>query len=122
MFPRETENGDCIFLDKTVRKCLIHPVKPETCAAGPITFDIDAEAGKIRWFLKMDKICPLAGPLQKDRVAYRKHVRSAKREIRRLVRDLDAESLHAILAIEEPDTVKIGEEEATSEVLARLKN
>jgi len=96
-------------------------VKPETCVAGPVTFDIDAETGKIRWFLKTDKLCRLAAPLYKNNQAYVEHLRRAKREIRRLIEGLDADALRAILSIEEPDTVKVGEDIAPTNVLARLR-
>jgi len=122
VFPRETDDGYCIFLDKVTGKCRIHPVKPETCVAGPITFDIDAETGKFGWFLKTSKICLLADSLRKDRKSYRKHESSAKHEIRCLVRELDAEALRAILAIEEPDTSKVAEDDASQEVLSKLKS
>jgi len=95
-------------------------VKPETCVAGPITFDINVEKGKLEWFLKTSQICPLAGSLCQDE-AYHKHETSAKREIRRLVRELDAEALRTILAIEEPDTIKVGEDDVSPEVLAKLR-
>jgi len=121
-FPRETDDGYCIFLDKISGECRIHPVKPETCVAGPITFDINAETGRIEWFLKTSKICSLAGSFHKDRKAYSKHESSAKHEIRRLVRELDAEALRAILTIEEPDTIKVAEDDAGSEVLSKLKS
>jgi len=121
MFPRETDDGCCIFLNKNAKKCLIHSVKPETCVAGPITFDINAETGKLEWFLKTSKICSLAGFLYKDRESYSRHEKSAKREIRRLVQELDAEALRAILTIDEPDTVKMGEDDVAPEVLAKLK-
>ena len=121
-FPRETDDGYCIFLNKTTGRCRIHPVKPETCVAGPITFDINVETGKIEWFLKTNKICRLAGSLHRDRKAYSKHESSAKHEIRRLVRELDAEALRAILAIEEPDTIKVAEDDVGSEVLSKLKS
>lgn len=120
-FPKETQDGYCIFLDKTTKKCRIHPVKPETCVAGPITFDINKETGKIEWFLKMEKICPLAGVLYRDKEALKKHLKSAKREVLRLVRDLDAEALRAILTIAEPDTFKIGEDVLDSQVVVKLK-
>jgi len=120
-FPRETEDGYCIFLDKTTQKCLIHTVKPETCVAGPITFDINRQTGKIEWFLKMEKICPLTSDLYRDKEVFDRHLKSAKREILRLVRDLDAVALQAILTIEEPDTFKIGEDNLDSRTLARLK-
>lgn len=121
VFPREIEGGRCIFLDVSTRRCKIHPVKPETCVAGPITFNVDAETGKIEWFLKTDKVCLLAAPLHKNREEYAKHVRSAKREILRLVHGLDANSLRAVLAVEEPDTIKVDEDKAPPNVLAKLK-
>lgn len=121
VYPREVEGGCCIFLDRSTKRCRVHPVKPETCVAGPVTFDIDAETGKIRWFLKTDKLCRLAAPLYKNSEAYAEHLRRAKREIRRLIQGLDANALHAILMIEEPDTVKVGEDIAPPRVLARLK-
>ena len=54
-FPRETADRLCVFLNKNAKKCRIHPVKPETCAAGPVTFDINLKTGKIVWFLKTEK-------------------------------------------------------------------
>jgi hypothetical protein len=63
----------------------------------------------------------LAAPLYKDKVRYMKHVRSAKKEILRLLHGLDADALRAVLTIEEPDTVKINEDKAPSDVLAKLK-
>jgi Fe-S-cluster containining protein len=121
VFPREMKDGRCIFLDEATKRCKIHPVKPETCVAGPITFNVNVETGKIEWFLKTDKICLLATPLHKDKEEYRRHVRSAKKEILRLLHGLDADSLCALLAIEEPDTAKVGENKAPPDVLAKLK-
>jgi Fe-S-cluster containining protein len=121
VFPRELEGGRCIFLDEPTKRCKIHPVKPETCVAGPITFDINVRTGKIEWFLKTDKICLLAAPLYKVRAEYAKHVRTAKREILRLLHGLDADALRAVLTVEESDTVKVDEDNAPLKVLARLK-
>jgi len=120
-FPRETKENQCIFLDKDTKKCRIHTVKPETCVAGPITFDINLKTGKIEWFLKTEKICPLAGTLYRNKAELQSHLESARRELLQLVQDLDAKALHAILKIEEPDTFKIGEEDLNSEILAKLK-
>jgi Fe-S-cluster containining protein len=121
VFPRETEDGRCIFLDGPTRRCKIHPVKPETCVAGPITFGVNTETGKIEWFLKTDKVCRLAAPLYDDRAEYAKHVSSAKKEILRLLHGLDANALRAVLAVEEPDTVKVDEEKVPPKVLAKLR-
>lgn len=95
-------------------------MKPETCVAGPITFDINEKTGKLEWFLKTPRICPLAGGLSNDREEYCKHEELAKREIRRLVKELNGKALRAILTVEEPDTVKVGEDDVASEVLAKL--
>jgi len=121
MFPRETEGNQCIFLDKNTKKCRIHSVKPETCVAGPITFDINLKTEKIEWFLKTEKICLLAGELYRNKSLLQSHLESARRELLRLMNDLDADALHAILKIEEQDTLKIGEEDLNAEVLAKLK-
>lgn len=108
-FPRLVADDYCIFHDRKTRKCMIHPVKPETCVAGPITFDV--KKGKIEWFVKMDKICQLAGAVYKDKKLLQQHLEAAKREIRRLVAQLDQEELEAILEKDEPETFKIGEED-----------
>jgi len=119
-FPRETADGYCIFYDKATRKCVVHPVKPETCVAGPITFDINKASGKIEWYLKMEKICPLAGVIYKDKALFEKHLETARREILQLVKELPSEALKFILTREEPDTFKIGEEEIGNEALNKL--
>jgi hypothetical protein len=95
-------------------------VKPETCVAGPITFDINKRTKKIEWHIKMERICPLAGVVYKDKKLLEKHLVSAKREIRKFVRDLDAEALKAILEIAEPETFKITENSIAKNVLDKL--
>ncbi len=120
-FPRETQDGHCIFFEKTTKKCRIHPVKPETCVAGPITFDINPQTGRVEWFLKTEKICLLAGALYRHKESFEKHAKSAKNEVLSLVQDLDSEALRAILTIEEPHTFKIGEDILPSEVVAKLR-
>jgi len=122
LFPRETEGNQCIFLDKTTKKCQIHPVKPETCVAGPITFDINLKKGEVEWLLKTEKICPLAGVLYKNKWKLQSHLESARKELLKLVNDLDAEALRAILKIEEPETFKIREDNLSPEVLAKLNS
>jgi len=120
VFPRLVTGGYCIFHDKKTKKCLIHPVKPETCVAGPITFDIKPDTSTIEWFIKMDKICPLAGHVYKDKTLLQKHVKSAKKEIAKLVNDLDREALRAILKKDEPETFKIGQDQIEERVLRKL--
>ena len=110
VFPRETEEGYCIFHDRSTRKCRVHSVKPETCVAGPITFDINRKTREIEWFIKMAKICGLAGVVYRDKDLLCKHLENAKRELLRLVDELTSEELRAILKKDEPETFKIGED------------
>jgi len=120
-FPKENKGGNCIFFNKGTGRCIIHLVKPETCVSGPVTFDINLKTGKIEWFLKMEKICPLAGILYKDKDALWSHLEFAKREIITLVHDLNPEELSAILKIEELETFKIGEDELDPKILVKLR-
>jgi hypothetical protein len=119
-FPREDAEGYCIFYDRQTKQCLVHSVKPETCVAGPITFYLNMKTRKIEWYLKMGRICRLAGKLWEDERALKEHLKLAKREILRLVRELDLEALKALLKIEEPETFKIEEDELEEEVLKKL--
>ena len=119
-FPREDAEGYCVFYDKKTKKCRVHSVKPETCVAGPITFDINMKNQKIEWHIKKEKICSLAGAIGKNEETLKKHMESAKREILKLVADLDSKSLKALLEIDEPETFKIGEDNVQKEVLDRL--
>jgi Fe-S-cluster containining protein len=118
-FPREHAEGYCIFLDEATLKCKVHSVKPETCVAGPITFDI--KNGKIEWFLKKDTICMLAGKLHEDGNRFEKHFEAAKSEILSLVHELDSEALQAILKIAEPETIKIDEDNIDNQLSNKLK-
>ncbi|MEM2081665.1 MAG: YkgJ family cysteine cluster protein [Candidatus Bathyarchaeia archaeon] len=119
-FPAIDESGLCVFCDKKTKKCLIHEVKPETCRAGPITFDINRQTWKLEWYLKTADICALAEVLHKNQDLFKKHFEVARKEILRLVCELDAEALREILKIEEPQTFKIGEEDLPKEVIAKL--
>jgi len=120
IFPKEDAEGYCIFYNKKTKKCLIHHVKPETCVSGPITFDINTQNQKIEWHLKKQKICSLAGMLYKNKEILEKHLKLAKKEIFRLVRELDSEALKTILKIEEPETFKIGEDDVDKNILGKL--
>ena len=119
-FPRLNTNMYCVFHDQKTLRCMVHPVKPETCVAGPITFDINVKTGKIEWYMKMDKICQLAGVVYRDRKLLEKHMKSARQEILRLVKALDSGDLRAILKKSEPDTFKIAEEDIDRRVLDKL--
>jgi hypothetical protein len=68
----------------------------------------------------MEKICQLAGTAYKDEELRRKHLESAKKEILRLVKELDSKALKAILKKDEPGTFKIDEENIGKETLKKL--
>jgi hypothetical protein len=110
----------CRFFNKETRKCSVHPVKPETCVAGPVTFDINLSTKKVEWFLKKSEICTFAGILYSDKVAFKKHFEIAKKQLTRLVCELSREELSAILKIDEPQTFKIGEDDLPSKVIKKL--
>jgi uncharacterized protein len=110
----------CVLFSKKTGKCSVHPVKPETCRAGPITFDINLKTGKIEWFLKKSEICALAGILYENKGQFEEHFEVAKVEIMRLVCELDCVALKALLKIPEPQTFKIGENELPKNVLNKL--
>ncbi len=109
-FPRVDSEDYCIFFDLKTKKCKIHLCKPETCIAGPITFDINLNNGYIEWYLKTKNICKLAGTLYRNEDQLRKHLHSAKKEINKLIKDLSEKELQVILRIDEPDTLKIDED------------
>jgi Fe-S-cluster containining protein len=121
VYPREDAEGYCIFFDRKTKNCQVHPVKPETCVAGPVTFDINVKNRKIEWHLKTEGSCLLAGAIGKDEEAFKRHLESAKRELFRLVSELDSGSLKAILKISEPETFKIGEDSIGEDVLEKLR-
>ena len=65
-------------------------------------------------------------PLGRTRLSERsrvlkKHVESAKREISRLVKELDSQDLEAILKKDEPETFKIDEDKVDERVLGKVK-
>ena len=107
IFPRLCEDGYCVFHDKKTRKCIVHSVKPETCVAGPITFDVDPKTEKPVWFIKKESICPLASRVYEDKVLLKKHMESAEKEILELLVGLNSFELAAILKKDEPETFKI---------------
>jgi Fe-S-cluster containining protein len=119
--PAADSEGLCVFYDKKTQKCQVHPVKPETCKAGPITFDINLETGKVEFYLKKAEICAFAQILYDDKEKFRLHLEAAKTEIMRLVCELDADSLRAILKIPEPLTFKVDENDLPKEVSEKLR-
>jgi Fe-S-cluster containining protein len=119
-FPTVDKIGFCAFYIKKTGKCLVHPVKPETCRAGPVTFDVNRRSRKVEWYLKKTEICALAKRLCENRDLFKEHFEVARVEMLRLIRELDAEALRAILLIEEPQTFKIGEDELPKEAMQKL--
>jgi len=120
VFPRLDVDGYCVFHDRQTRKCKIHSVKPETCVAGPITFDINGKNAKIEWHIKMQKICQLAGVVYANKSLLQKHLEAAKKEIRRLVDEIDSSALKAILKKDEPETFKIDEERIRKDITSKV--
>ena len=119
-YPGVDEHAFCSFFNKGTGKCSVHPVKPETCRAGPVTFNINFSTKKIEWFLKKPEICTFASVLYSDKAAFRDHFEVAKKELNQLVRELGPEELREILKIDEPHTFKIGEDDLPSEVVSKL--
>jgi len=110
----------CRLFSKETGKCLVHPVKPETCRAGPVTFDINFSTKKVEWFLKKPEICAFAGVLYRNKAAFREHFEVAKKELTHLICELTTEELQIILKIQEPHTFKIGEDDLPLEVASKL--
>lgn len=110
----------CGFWDKKTAKCTVHPVKPETCVAGPVTFDINFSTKKIEWFLKKSDVCGLAAVFFGDEAAFKKHFDVAKKQLMRLICELDPEDIRNIVKIDEPETFKIGEDDLPSEAVDKL--
>ena len=119
-YPSVDETLLCKFNSKETQKCIIHSVKPETCRAGPITFDINFETKKVEYFLKKSEICAYAGELYKNKSAFKDHYEVATKEIMLLIKELDADELRALMKIEEPQTFKVGEEDLPFEVVKKL--
>ena len=110
----------CKLFSKQTGKCIVHPVKPETCVSGPITFDINFKTKKVEWFLKTSEICAYAGVLYKNKVAFKDHFEVAKNQITTLIKQLSANELRAIVKIDEPQTFKIGEDSLPNEAVKKL--
>ena len=119
-YPSVDETLLCIFNSKVTKRCMVHPVKPETCRAGPITFDINFKTKKVEYFLKKSEICAYAGALFKNKAAFETHFEVAKKEIMRLVKELSADELRELTKIDEPQTFKVGEEDLPASVVKKL--
>lgn len=120
-YPTVDKHVFCGFFNKKTGKCLVHSVKPETCRAGPVTFDVNFKNKKIEWFLKKSEICAYAATLFADKEAFGKHFEVAKEQLTQLICELDPEELKTIVKIDEPQTFKIGEDNLPSVTQKKLK-
>ena len=98
-------DGQCVMLSHG--RCQIHRFKPETCSAGPFTFD--AKGSVLEIYLKRETICPLVSYLTANPEALEAQKKIAIRLFRRLVESLPGEELAHIVLIPEPETDKVAE-------------
>ena len=98
-------NGECVL--SVNGKCTIHRFKPETCRAGPFTFDVKGDVIEI--FLKYETLCPIVTLLKEVPEAYGQQYAAAVRSITHLVRNLSDDELDVICRIDEPETEKVAE-------------
>ena len=106
-YRRLRTRGDSFCIMFESGRCLIHSIKPETCVAGPFTFDVCQ--GRLRIFLKKESICPLVAELKKDQKAFRDQYVLAVQNITRLILALPPMELDIVCRIDEPETEMVGE-------------
>ncbi|HOT04394.1 MAG TPA: YkgJ family cysteine cluster protein [Methanolinea sp.] len=104
------DDGMCIMCSGG--KCRVHAFKPETCIAGPFTFEVHDHT--LRLFLKHETICPLVPYLKANADAYAAQFRMAVKSLIVLVRSLPAQELDVINRIPEPETELVAEIPITS--------
>ncbi|HSQ48269.1 MAG TPA: YkgJ family cysteine cluster protein [Candidatus Deferrimicrobiaceae bacterium] len=119
-YPAVDEEIYCRLFNKSTGKCIVHPVKPETCVAGPVTFNINFCTKKVEWFIKTKELCAFAGVLFEDKVAFKAHFEVGKRQILALIAQLGADELRALMKIDEPMTFKFAEDDLPKEVVKKL--
>ncbi len=110
----------CLLFNKQTGKCMVHPVKPETCVAGPVTFNINFCTKKVEWFLKTKELCAYAGVLYNNKVDFQEHLEVAKKQIMTLIGQLSADELRALMKIDEPQTFKFSEDDLPKEIAEKL--
>jgi Fe-S-cluster containining protein len=98
-------DGFCVLFENGM--CSVHSIKPETCVAGPFTFDMQGTILQI--FLKRERICPMVKVLKENKDAYDGLFQAAVEKIAGLVRALPEDELAEILKIEEPETDLVAE-------------
>ena len=119
-YPSVDDKAYCGFFNKQTGKCIVHPVKPETCVAGPITFNINFFTRKIEWYLKTKELCAYAGVIFCDTKGFQSLFKESKKQIMELIRRLSAEELRSLMKIEEPQTFKFSEDNLPKEVEKKL--
>ena len=102
---RLRQDGFCVLFRDG--KCSIHEIKPETCVAGPFTFDIEDDMLQI--FLKRESICPMVRFLRANRKAYDALFETSVEKIMDLIRSVPEEEMAQILQIDEPQTDLVAE-------------
>jgi len=102
---RLKQDGFCVLFKNG--KCSIHTIKPETCVAGPFTFDIKDNVLQI--FLKRENICPMVRFLKANRKAYDGLFEVSVENIMHLIENVPAAEMEEILKIEEPETDLVAE-------------
>lgn len=98
-------DGFCVLFENGM--CSVHSIKPETCVAGPFTFDMQGSILQI--FLKRESICPMVKVLKENREAYDGLFQAAVEKIIDLINALPEGELAEILKIEEPETDLVAE-------------
>lgn len=101
---RSSPDGYCVLWKNG--KCSIHGIKPETCRAGPFTFDVKGDVIEI--FLKSESLCPVVRLFKEVPEAYDQQYTLAVKSISHLVSGLTEEELAVICRIEEPETKEGG--------------
>lgn len=102
---RLKQDGFCVLFQDG--KCSIHSIKPETCVAGPFTFDIKNNVLQI--FLKRENICPMVRFLKANRKAYDGLFETSVEKIMDLINSVPSSEMEEILKIEEPETDLVAE-------------
>ena len=102
---RLRQDGFCVLFRDG--KCSIHDIKPETCVAGPFTFDIEGDMLQI--FLKRESICPMVRFLRANRKAYDALFETSVEKIMDLIRSVPEEEMAQILQIDESETDLVAE-------------
>jgi len=98
-------DGFCVLFQDG--KCSIHSIKPETCVAGPFTFDMKGNILQI--FIKRESICPMVRFLKANRKAFDGLFESSVERIMELVDKVPPEEMAEILKIDEPETDLVAE-------------